>query len=64
MKQFILNNKSNKIMLDPNKVEFDLKTKSLNTISKSDEKKRLSKWVITNINGDFINYECPSKEVK
>ena len=45
-------------------MKFDLKTKSLNTISKSDEKKRLSKWVITNINGDFINYECPSKEVK
>jgi hypothetical protein len=48
---------------DPNKVEFDLKTKSLNTISKSDERNRLTKWIITNINGDFINYECSAKEV-
>ena len=49
---------------DPNKVEFDLKAKGLSTISKNDEKNRLTKWVITNINGDFINFECSSKEVK
>ncbi len=49
---------------DPNKVEFDLKAKGLSTISKNDEKNRLTKWVITNINGDFINFESSSKEVK
>lgn len=54
----------NGLKYDPNKVEYDVDT--INKIipdKKYDEKERLTKWVITEINGDFINYRCSAEEV-
>ena len=53
----------NGLKYSPNKVYYDLETNSFNSKSKIDEKDRLTKWVITEINGDYINYHCPAEEV-
>lgn len=54
----------NGLKYDSNKVEFDISTSrnNANTI-KIDEKDRLTKWVITEINGDNLNYRCSAEEV-
>ena len=44
---------------DPNKVSFDLKSKSYST----EDRDRLTKWVITEINGHFLSYHSTAKEV-
>jgi len=48
---------------DSNKVEYDLCVSSRTTVRKSDEKERLTKWVITEINGEYISYKCSAEEV-
>ncbi len=50
---------------DPNKVRFDLNNKSFDTVSKMslDPKNRLTKWVITAINGENLSYQCSAQEV-
>ena len=53
----------NGLKYNPNKVYYDLETSSFNSKSKNDEKDRLTKWVITEINGDYINYHCSAEEV-
>lgn len=54
----------NGLKYDPNRVEYELQTANkLNSLKKYDEKERLTKWVITEINGDFINYRCNAEEV-
>ena len=53
----------NGLKYNPNKVYYDLETNSFNSKTKIDEKDRLTKWVITEINGDYINYHCSAEEV-
>ena len=53
----------NGLKYNPNKVYYDLGVSSSSTKTKADEKDRLTKWVITEINGDYINYHCPVEEV-
>lgn len=53
----------NGLKYDSNKVEFDISTLRANSTLKIDEKDRLTKWVITEINGDSINYKCTAEEI-
>lgn len=53
----------NGLKYDSNKVEFDLGINVKNTLKKPNEKDRLTKWVITEINGEYTNYKCTTEEV-
>ena len=54
----------NGLKYDSNKVGYDISIANKNTLrKKSDDKERLAKWVITEINGEFINYKCSAEEV-
>jgi len=48
---------------DSNKVEYDLCLSNRTTVRKSEVKERLTKWVITEINGEYISYKCIGEEV-
>ena len=49
----------NGLKYDSNKVEYEITANV-----KHDERERLTKWVITEINGEFINYKCSAEEVR
>jgi hypothetical protein len=49
---------------DPNRVEFDILMSKNNNCLKIEDKDRLTKWVITEINGYHINYKLSSDEVQ
>jgi hypothetical protein len=53
----------NGLKYDPNTALFDIQTLYSNLNVKIDEKDRLTKWVITEINGDYLNYHCDPEEV-
>lgn len=54
----------NGLKYDSNKVGYDISIANKNTMrKKSDDKERFAKWVITEINGEFINYKCSAEEV-
>lgn len=48
---------------DPNKVEFDIESANSNSKTKLYSRDRLSKWAITEINGDYVSYYCSAEEV-
>lgn len=55
----------NGLKYDPNKVSYELEnTNKMFTLNRSSQNKdRLSKWVITEINGDLIYYKSSAEEV-
>ena len=53
----------NGLKYEPNKVGFEIQMSRTNQILKVDDKDRLTKWVITEINGDSINYKSSAEEV-
>lgn len=53
----------NGLKYDANKVEFDVQLSRSAQNIKVDEKDRITKWVITEINGDSISYRSSAEEV-
>lgn len=55
----------NGLKYDPNKVSYELEnTNKMFSLKRNIQNKdRLSKWVITEINGDLINYKSSAEEV-
>ncbi|CAF0706701.1 unnamed protein product [Brachionus calyciflorus] len=54
----------NGLKYDPNKVSYELENPNkIFTLKRNTNKERLCKWVITEINGDFINYRSDAEEI-
>ncbi|RNA41617.1 hypothetical protein BpHYR1_003988 [Brachionus plicatilis] len=55
----------NGLKYDPNKVSYELENSNkIFTLKRNNQnKERLSKWVITEINGDLINYRSSAEEI-
>lgn len=56
----------NGLKYDPNKVSYEVEnTNKIFTLKRNNQnKERLSKWVITEINGDLISYKSSAEEVR